>query len=485
MLSNVVLFVMMAIIGRNQSVLQNMAPDTLLNWGANYGPLTLNGEPWRILTYAFLHSNLWHLLVNTFGLVFIGPYVERYLGRWRFLATYLFAAVMGGLMSLTMLPIDKSVGASGAILGLCGAAVLAEKNVFFLDSADNDSKPVSWMVKLTVLTMFLVSDGIIALATPGVDMGAHLGGLLGGIIAGALFSNGVRLQEKGRLLETFGIAALLVLIFADYTVLTKHFDKAVLEAHRQYDTGIALVQEGRMKEALPFLDRALQGIESKSKPVILMKRSEINSTLGQEIVALQDIVKAENMAIANPLKNPEEQLALLLQIFERKGIILSQLGEYGEAARVFKDAIGIIPESFSVTERARAQLFNNLAWCLAATEHLDEAKETIDKSLELDKNAHAALDTRGVILILQKHPDLALADLNQAISLAKEEEEGASYFHRAIAYRLLGKKKEADADMSTAASRGYKPDPWERTKFSDDLTDLEARQVPAATSKPN
>lgn len=490
-LSNVVLFVMMVIIERNQSVLENLPASQLIDWGANYGPLTINGEYWRLLTYSFLQAHLWHLLVNMFALVFIGPYVERYLGRVRFLLTYLFAAIMGGLMSLTNDPTAQSVGASGAIFGLCGAAILAEKNVF-IDSAEADIKPVSWKIKLAVLGMFLVSNFFVSLVTPGVDQGAHIGGLLGGIMAAALFANAIRLKEKGRLLETFGIAAGLVIIFADCTFLTKHFaNNPNLAAHRQFDIGSDLAMEGRYKESLPYFDRALPNIETKFKPIVLINRAKANLAMGgHEIVALQDIVKAENQEFAQPNPEPATHLVVMLDILERKGVILTTLGEYGEAARVFKDAIGMIPGDLKGTsfvplstfDKVKAGLFNDLAWCQAATENLDEAKENIDKSLELDKSSIAALDTRGVILILQKHPDLAIADLNQAISI--NPKEGAAYFHRSIAHRLLGKKKEADADMSVAASRGYKPDPWERTKFSDDLTDLEARTTGQAAGHP-
>lgn len=491
-LSNVVLFVMMVIIDGTQSVLENLPVTQLIHWGANYGPLTLNGEYWRLLTYAFLQAHLWHLLVNMFALVFIGPYVERYLGKARYLLTYLFAAIMGGLMSLTMLPTAQSVGASGAIFGLCGAAILAEKNVFIDNPEEADSKPVSWKLKLAVMTMFLFSNYLVARLTPGVDLGAHIGGLLGGIMAAALFSNSIRLKEKGRLLETFGIAAGLVIIFADSTIVTKHFgNDPNLAAHLQFDIGSDLAQEGRFKESLPYFARALKHIETELKPIVLINIAKANEALdGQEIVALQNIVKAENQEFASPNPDSETHLAIMLEILERKGVILTTLGEYGEAARIFKEAIGMIPDemkspkllSVNSYNRVRANLFNDLAWCQAATENLDEAKSNADKSLELERNASAALDTRGVILILQKHPDAAITDLTQAISVSPTE--GAGYFHRSIAYRMLGKKNEANADMANAALRKYKPDPWERAKFSNDLTDLESRTTGQAETPP-
>jgi len=67
--SNVVVFVLMVIGGANV-----FSPDdkTLVDWGANYSPFTLNGEPWRLLTSTFVHSGIAHLAMNMIMLFQVG-----------------------------------------------------------------------------------------------------------------------------------------------------------------------------------------------------------------------------------------------------------------------------------------------------------------------------------------------------------------------------------------------------------------------------
>ena len=68
-----------------------MLPDngSLLNWGANFRPMTLDGQWWRLLTNCFLHIGIFHLLMNMYALLYIGVLLEPLLGRTRFLSAYL------------------------------------------------------------------------------------------------------------------------------------------------------------------------------------------------------------------------------------------------------------------------------------------------------------------------------------------------------------------------------------------------------------
>src|SRR5205085_268722 len=97
-------------------------PDShdLVRFGANEWSLTLDGEPWRLLTAAFLHAGWVHLGFNAWGLWQMG-WVQRTLGRRGFLAVYLLSALAGNLASLLRPGGTLSVGASGALCGLVGA----------------------------------------------------------------------------------------------------------------------------------------------------------------------------------------------------------------------------------------------------------------------------------------------------------------------------------------------------------------------------
>src|SRR5699024_3392110 len=84
--------------------------------------LVQSGEVWRVITSAFLHAGLIHLVVNMYSLAIIGTQVETFIGKWKFLGIYLISAISGNLLSLTFSSVNIiSVGASGALFGLMGA----------------------------------------------------------------------------------------------------------------------------------------------------------------------------------------------------------------------------------------------------------------------------------------------------------------------------------------------------------------------------
>jgi rhomboid protease GluP len=94
--------------------------DTLVRWGANFGPSTTNGEWWRLVTATFVHAGVLQLLANTAGLVQIGLMMERLFGRLAFLAVYIAAGVFSNLAGLALHPVAVGTGASGAIFGVYG-----------------------------------------------------------------------------------------------------------------------------------------------------------------------------------------------------------------------------------------------------------------------------------------------------------------------------------------------------------------------------
>ncbi len=99
-----------------------MVPDTesLIAWGANFRPITLAGEWWRLLTSCFLHIGIIHLLMNLYALMYIGIQLEPHLGKTRFLAAYLLTGIAGSANSLYWHEFTVSAGASGAIFGMYG-----------------------------------------------------------------------------------------------------------------------------------------------------------------------------------------------------------------------------------------------------------------------------------------------------------------------------------------------------------------------------
>ena len=122
----------------------------------------------RLITSAFLHLNLTHLVLNMVALAFIGPFVERVLGWWRFGAVYLLAAV-GGSVAVYYSPdhLNAVAGASGAIYGLFAAALVLARRLGL------DLRALGAVVLINFLFTFTM---------PGISVEGHIGGfVLGGV----------------------------------------------------------------------------------------------------------------------------------------------------------------------------------------------------------------------------------------------------------------------------------------------------------------
>ena len=154
-----------------------------------------DGEYWRLLTAGFLHVGLFHLATNMLSLWILGSMLEPAFGRWRFGLIYLVSLLCGSFGALLMSPDNVTVGASGAIFGLLGAAaVLARNRGFNL----MESGLGIW-IGLNLLITFTV---------PNISVGGHLGGLVGGgLCAFALLD----LRERIRVPELVPAAACAVL----------------------------------------------------------------------------------------------------------------------------------------------------------------------------------------------------------------------------------------------------------------------------------
>ena len=100
---------------------------TLYEKGALFGPLVADGEWWRLITTAFLHAGLLHLVFNMLALWWFGRILEGSLGHWRFLGLYIASALAGSAGALLLSPDTPTVGASGAVFGIFGAGLVLER----------------------------------------------------------------------------------------------------------------------------------------------------------------------------------------------------------------------------------------------------------------------------------------------------------------------------------------------------------------------
>jgi len=131
------------------------------------------GEWYRLISGGFLHGSLLHLGFNMYVLWILGKQLEPALGRVGFTAVY-FASMLAGSFGVMVLdPGALTVGASGAVFGLFGYAVVAQ----FVRGINPLQTGLGAVILINLAFTFLV---------PGISIGGHVGGLLGGLAAGVL-----------------------------------------------------------------------------------------------------------------------------------------------------------------------------------------------------------------------------------------------------------------------------------------------------------
>lgn len=163
--------------------------------GVLYGPLVAAGDWWRLISAAFLHYGPLHLGMNMLALWLFGAAVEQALGRGRYLLLYLVSGLAGSAGALILSPESLTVGASGAIFGILGAAFVLERQKTYVLGGS----AVSIIALNLAFTLFI----------PGISIGGHLGGLVGGalgILALSRFGRGHAVYGKPGL---FGVAGLI------------------------------------------------------------------------------------------------------------------------------------------------------------------------------------------------------------------------------------------------------------------------------------
>ncbi len=170
--------------------------------------LVSKGEYWRLITAAFLHADIIHLLVNMYALNIIGTQVETVLGKSRFLIIYFASAIGGSLMS-SILTKGLSVGASGALFGLLGALVYFGYyyRIYFGSVLTSQILPV---IILNLAMGFLI---------PGIDNAGHIGGLISGLFIAMSLGIGKEEEKTSRVNGT--IITLIYFMFLLYILLYK------------------------------------------------------------------------------------------------------------------------------------------------------------------------------------------------------------------------------------------------------------------------
>jgi membrane associated rhomboid family serine protease len=186
--SSVVVYILGAVSGElNNTLFRNFAllPSAVAD-----------GEWWRLVTTAFLHSGTMHILFNMYALYLLGPGVERQVGSRSFAGLYLASALLGSV-AYAAFNTGPAVGASGAVFGLFGA---------WLASAWKGRNTAAGRAQLQSIGVILGINLLLPLAVPRIAWEAHVGGLVAGFLIAFLWTQVAR-DERTRSAIAFGVAA--------------------------------------------------------------------------------------------------------------------------------------------------------------------------------------------------------------------------------------------------------------------------------------
>jgi len=218
--------------------------DQVLRWGADYGPYTLSGQYWRLITSMFLHFGIIHIFGNMWCLWSLGQLAEKLIDSVSLLGLYLVTGIGASLLSLSWDPMRVSAGASGAIFGISGAliSVLYFGNLGLQPASVR--KLLGYVVRFAFLNLLFGLQGHI-------DNMAHLGGLVTGLAAGFFLArtfNATPEERPARRRVMLAVSAVLVILLFVPVIRAKQY--AV-----EFGKGQAALDHDDLNAAIPHLEK--------------------------------------------------------------------------------------------------------------------------------------------------------------------------------------------------------------------------------------
>ncbi len=396
-----------------------VTPTLAIQLGANYGPLTLAGQWWRLLTAMFLHFGFIHFAFNMWCLWALGSLAERLMGQVAFLVLYFATGLAGGLLGLDAHPEVVSAGASGAVFGITGGLV----TYLWLKKAPIDLAKVK--AELSSLGVFLAYNLFYSLR-PGVDMMAHVGGLFTGLAVGATLPRFLEpadaaaipspVREHGpRRMRVAGVGIVSAAVLLVGAAAIRHRNQAT--AHNEL--GIALAEKGETDAAIAEFREAVRldpndAMAHNNLGAALADKGDYDGAIDQSRTALR---LEPNLVLAHDML----------------GRALWSKGDHDGGIAEFRTAVRLQP-SFVPGHV-------NLAILLADKGDYDGAIDSAHTALRLDPNNSEAHYQLGFALGAKNDLDAAIAELREAVRLRPEDAD-SHYF--------LGVALEAKGDVRAA-----------------------------------
>jgi len=409
---NVAVFVGMLLAG-----VPPMSPTgaSLLAWGANFGPYTLTGDWWRLLTSCFVHAGIIHIAFNMWCLWSLGGLAERLYGRATFACVYLLCGLSGSLGSvLWHRPPTVSVGASGAIFGIAGAVIASIR----LGEFASGVMPQGVMQSLIAFVGYNVVFGAIS---GGTDNACHFGGLAAGLLLGALIA---KVAPEPRLMPRLGVLALVAVMLGGggYALQrVRAFPYYIARAQEQ-------VEDGKIDSALPYYEAA-----AKLRPD---SAGTIYSGIGSYYWDKKDFAAAERemqKAVAATPGNPE-------YLYDLGEVRLSQ-HRIAEARQSFSQLQAMNPKSAEAHVGFGAAALDESNYALALGEYQQAAA--------LNPGLPGIYQRLGDSRMGLKQYEDAIAAYRKEIEVSGDNEECEQKL--AAAYKAKGMSAESEAATNRAA----------------------------------
>lgn len=362
----------------------------LLRWGADFGPLTLDGQWWRIFTSMWLHGGLIHVGANMYCFWDFGRIAERVYGRGRYLSIYLLTGLASSIASLAIHPATVSVGASGAIFGVAGALVFP-----FYRKRLHLPPPVMKSM-LRSLGSFIAINLVIGSIVPVIDNSAHVGGLLAGLALGGLWSALATKPIDMKAMVWKVTAATLIVLAAAFIGVRRLHENTVLALQSVFAS-----ERGDLKTA-----------EQKAQQAVARRPNDYVSHLALGDVYFKkqqfaDAVRAYQAALQLKPNDPYTQSQI--------GAAYVALNKWKEAETPLREALKEDPND--------ADTLLNLGIALAGMDRYDEGLYMVRKSVQSNPSSARGQFTYGSLLAEKGEYKQALGPLGEAVKLDPKDDD--------------------------------------------------------------
>lgn len=407
---NVAVFLLMVLRGVS---LTQPTVEQMLNWGANWGPLALAGQPWRILTSTFLHVGIIHLALNMWCLWELGGLAEKIFGKATFVWVYLFCGLSGAIASLAWHPQVAGAGASGAIFGITGALIAS----FYLGGL-----PIPEHVlksKLASLLLFAGYNLVYGVLKAHIDNAAHLGGFAMGLLLGAVLSRRFEARHFAFRRLVF-VAAAVLLIVAGLSV--RRMNAYVVHAH----IGTEALKRGKYDMAIREFNAALAQKQ---------RLAEVHYLLGNAYASRKSYREAEASYLHAIGVDPKYERA-----YVKLGLIYLGMGRLKPAHTVLTKALAM--------NASDPEAQGYFAMALENLGREDDAIAAYEKTIRMNPQYAYGYARLAIIYLKRQRPQEALAAAQKAVELQPREPDFTMLL--AAAYRANGRMQEAEAALQKA-----------------------------------